>query len=120
MILDFIKGILAGLTQHPGVQWGNTVMETPYEGWRMWIQDMFANMGWGSIFLIALSALTWTGVYLIIIWRLHKDHAPSMPWVCLCMNFLGVTVLVHGPVSGTCHPLGHLSLGRVRLHHVRS
>lgn len=87
MILDFIKGILAGLTQHPGVQWGNTVMETPYEGWRMWIQDMFANMGWGSIFLIALSALTWTGVYLIIIWRLHKDHAPSMPWVCLCMNF---------------------------------
>ena len=87
MILDFIKGILAGLTQHPGVQWGNTVMETPYEGWRMWIQDMFANMGWGSIFLIALSALTWTGVYLIIIWRLHKDHAPSMPWVCLSMNF---------------------------------
>ena len=44
MILDFIKGILAGLTQHPGVQWGNTVMETPYEGWRMWIQDMFAAL----------------------------------------------------------------------------
>ena len=87
MIFDFIKGILSGLTQHPGVQWGNTVMETPYEGWRLWIQDMFANMGWGSIFLIALSALTWTGVYIIIIWRLHKDHAPSMPWVCLSMNF---------------------------------
>ena len=86
-MLDFIRGILAGIQDNPGVYWGNLEMMKPYDGWYDYIKDMFANMGWGTIFLIVASALLWTAVYLIIIYRLYKDHAPSMPWVCLCMNF---------------------------------
>ena len=86
-LLAFIHSVLDGLTAHEGVHWGNMTMMESYDGWYDYIKEMFATMGWGTIFLIVVSALTWTGVYLIIIYRLWKDHAPSMPWVCLCMNF---------------------------------
>lgn len=81
-LLEFIHQVLSNLTMHPGVHWGKMEMMKPYSGWYGYIQNMFANLGWGTIFLIVASALLWTGVYLIIIYRLHKDHAPSMPWVC--------------------------------------
>lgn len=86
-LLEFIHQVLSGLTMHPGVHWGKMEMMKPYSGWYGYIQNMFSNLGWGTIFLIVASALLWTAVYLVIIYRLHKDHAPSMPWVCLCMNF---------------------------------
>ena len=86
-LLDFIHSVLDGLTNHQGIYWGKLEMMKPYDGWYDYIKDMFANMGWGTIFLIVASALLWTGVYIEIIRRLYKDHAPSMPWVCLCMNF---------------------------------
>lgn len=86
-MLEFIHSILDKIQDNPGVHWGNLEMMKPYSQWYGYIKNMFANMGWGSILLIVASALFWTGVYIIIIWRLHKDHAPSMPWVCLCMNF---------------------------------
>lgn len=86
-MLDFIKKILSGISENDGVYWGDLEMMKPYDGWYDYIRDMFTNLGWGTIFLIVASALLWTGVYIIIIYRLHKDHAPSMPWVCLCMNF---------------------------------
>lgn len=87
MLMEFIRSILDKIQYNQGVKWGNLVMENPYSGWHGYIRNMFANMGWGTIFLVVASALLWTAVYLIIIYRLHKDHAPSMPWVCLCMNF---------------------------------
>lgn len=87
MLMEFIHNVLDKLQFHPGVKWGNLVMMNPYSGWHDYIKNMFSNMGWGTIFLIVASALLWTAAYIIIIYRLHKDHAPSMPWVCLCMNF---------------------------------
>ncbi len=79
--------ILFRIFLNEGIYWGDLEMMKPYDGWYDYIKNMFHNMGWGTLFLIAASAILWTFTYLFIINRLHKDHAPSMPWVCLCMNF---------------------------------
>ena len=87
-LLAFIHSMLdKSIPANEGVYWGNLEMMKPYDQWYDYIKNMFTNMGWGTIFLIVASALFWTGVYIIIIRRLYLDHAPSMPWVCLCMNF---------------------------------
>ena len=74
-----------------GVSWINNgegiVMMNGYDGWWPYIADLFNNLGFIEIFLIVASALLWTGVYIVIIKKLYQNHAPSMPWVCLCMNF---------------------------------
>ena len=87
-LLAFIHSILdKSIPANDGVYWGDMEMMTPYEGWHDYLKIMFAQMGWGTIFLVVASALLWTIVYIEIIRRLYIDHAPSMPWVCLCMNF---------------------------------
>lgn len=87
-LLLWIHSLLdKSIPANDGVYWGNLEMMKPYDGWYDYIKNMFTNMGWGTIFLIVASALLWTGVYIVIIRRLYLDHAPSMPWVCLCMNF---------------------------------
>lgn len=65
---------------------GMTMMNG-YDDWYGYIKDMFNNLGFIEILLIVASALFWTGVYIVIIKKLYQNHAPSMPWVCLCMNF---------------------------------
>lgn len=86
-ITDFIHNIGPSMTDNPGVKWGDLVLMEPYDGWYDYIKNLFNNLGWFEIFLIAASALFWTGVYLITIYRNAKDHSPSMPWVALCLNF---------------------------------
>lgn len=86
-ILNFIQNIGENMKPNPGVHWGNLELMKPYDGWADYIKEMFNNLGFVEIFLIAASALFWTAVYIIIIEKLWKNHAPSMPWVCLCMNF---------------------------------
>lgn len=86
-ITDFISSIGEKMQSNTGVKWGNLTLMNSYDGWHDYIKNMFNNLDWFDIFLIAASALLWTGVYLIIIYRMHKDKSPSMPWVALCMNF---------------------------------
>ena len=49
-LLEFIHQVLSGLTTHPGVHWGKMEMMKPYSGWYGYIQNMFSNLGWGTIF----------------------------------------------------------------------
>lgn len=86
-IKDFVENIGPSMHDHQGVKWGNVVMMKPYDGWYDYIKALFDNLGFMEILLIVASALLWTGVYLIIIYKLVKNHAPSMPWLALCLNF---------------------------------
>ncbi len=86
-ITNFIANIGENMKGNTGVKWGDLVLMTPYDGWYDYIKNLFDNLGFLEIFLIVCSALTWTGVYLIIIQKLYTQHAPSMPWVALCLNF---------------------------------
>ncbi|MEG0979126.1 MAG: hypothetical protein RR911_04930 [Oscillospiraceae bacterium] len=86
-ISEFIDSIGERMSTNEGVYWGSWELMKPYDGWHDYIKAMFDNLGFIEIFLIVASALLWTGVYLITIYRNHQDKSPSMPWVALCLNF---------------------------------
>ena len=86
-VTNFIDNIGPKMRSNDGVHWGNLEMMKEYDGLYDYIRLLFDNLGFWEIFMIAASALLWTGTYLIIIYKLYTQHAPSMPWVALCMNF---------------------------------
>lgn len=49
--------------------------------------QMVSNPTILQIILILASAIFWTAVYAVVIYRNHKDKTSSMPWMALCLNF---------------------------------
>lgn len=86
-ILDFIHSFAARSVGAEPLKWGDIEMMTGWDEWDSTFRDLLLHMDWYSVFLVAGSALLWTAVYVCVVILAHKDHAPAMPWFCLCMNF---------------------------------